>query len=460
MYAEKAILCGICQHGKDAWLDCSDLIDVNCFTDEFNGALYKTLDYLCEQDQKVDLPSIISAASSLKLDVVQDKNNRTYIKSLFQTKIELDNVRKFAGKLRKISLANQLTDLVSQAQNELKEVTGDESLDAILDIVESKIFDFSSNLGQKEGEAQHISIGLDDYIERLKTSPVDQVGIPTGFKTYDFAIGGGLRRGCFNLIGARPKIGKSTLCDNIAIHTALKLDVPTLVLDTEMQVDDHWNRILANQTQIVVDEIGSGRIFSDKYLGSKVEKIKEDLNRSNLYYKNISGKPFTEVISVIRRWIYKNVGIEGGKAKDCVIIYDYFKLPESEAKDSKYQEYQLIGFQSAKLHDFAVKYGASILAFVQVNRDGISKDDTSVVSQSDRLIWNCASFSIFRPKSTKDIEADGNHMGNRVLVPIVSRYGREWNIGNYINMQMTGEYALIQELGTREYTEGQTVDFN
>lgn len=461
LISEKSVLVGIIQYGKDGWVDVSDIIDADCFGDDFNASLYKCLDYLCQDDHKIDLPSILSAANSLKLQNIQDTDNRTYLKSLFNTHIELENVRKFAGKLRKLKIANDLQLYLCQAQAELKGVTGDESLDHILNIAEDKIFEFSNNLGlSKDNEPEHIGNNLDDYLERLSTCPVDQVGIPTGYKYYDLAIGGGLRRGGFNLIAARIKAGKSTFADNVGINTGIKLGIPTLILDTEMAINDHWNRIISNQTNIIVDNIENGAFSKDLNDTALVQECQGKLKQSKLYYKNISGKKFSEVISLIRRWIYKHVGLEGGRAKDCVVIYDYFKLPESEAKDTKYQEYQLMGFQSAKLHDFAHKYGVAVLAFVQLNRDGIDKEHTGTISQSDRLLWNCSSCSIFKQKSIEEMNEDGIHMGNRKLVPLVSRYGKEWDLENYINMEMKGEYAQIIELGTRDYTDDQTIDFS
>ena len=52
-----------------------------------------------------------------------------------------------------------------------------------------------------------------------------------------FAIGGGLRRGTVNVIGARPKTGKTLLAQNMGMNIA-KQGVPVLDLDTEMMFND------------------------------------------------------------------------------------------------------------------------------------------------------------------------------------------------------------------------------
>jgi len=86
---------------------------------------------------------------------------------------------------------------------------------------------------------------------------------------------------------------------------------------------------------------------------------------------------------------------------------------------------------------------------VQLNRDGITKESTDAVSGSDRLIWLCTSFTIFKSKSAEELAEDGPEAGNRKLVPIVARHGGGLDDGDYINMNMLGSHAKLIELQTR-----------
>ena len=121
----------------------------------------------------------------------------------------------------------------------------------------------------------------------------------------------------------------------------------------------------------------------------------------------------------------------------------------SESISSAMQEYQVLGFQITKLHNFMVKYDAPCLSFVQLNRDGITKETTDVVSGSDRLIWLCTSFSIFKMKSDEEIADDNVENGNRKLVPVVARHGEGLDDGDYVSMKMFGKYGRIEEGRTR-----------
>ena len=97
-----------------------------------------------------------------------------------------------------------------------------------------------------------------------------------------------------------------------------------------------------------------------------------------------------------------------GTAKDCVIVYDYLKLMDSQGISQDLKEYQVLGFMMTSLHNFAVRYKVPILGFIQLNRDGITKETTDTASGSDRIIWLCSNFSIFKRKSDEEIADDGD----------------------------------------------------
>ena len=145
----------------------------------------------------------------------------------------------------------------------------------------------------------------------------------------------------------------------------------------------------------------------------------------------------------------KKVGYdETGRLHDCVIIYDYLKLMSSASINNNLAEFQVLGFQITSLHNFCVENDCPCLSFVQLNRDGITKESTDVVSGSDRLVWLCTSFSIFKDKTDEEKVTDGINNGNKKLIPIVSRHGPGMEDEGYICLQMDGQFAKIKEVGT------------
>ena len=447
--SERAVLAGLFQYGIDAYVELSDIIDHNTFVHSNNQILYKCVTKAISANAEVDLPSILSAATQLKVaEIVNSEQELQYIKSLFDFPVKKDNVITFAVQLKKFELARKIKSLVGKISREAETVTGTESVDEILSMVETPVMDF---LREDDGGERPNKIGDDarEYVTFLKDNQCDIVGIPTGFTRFDTSIGGRLRRKCVDLVSARPKVGKSVFADNVAIHVASN-GIPVLMLDTEMSKEDHLNRIISNLSSIPINDIATGVFADDDDKLEMVEEAVKKIESIPYSYSSVAGRPFEQVLNIIKRWILQEVGMdEYGNTNECVVVYDYLKLMSSSSITYNIQEYQALGFQITELHNLCVKYDFPCLSFVQLNRDGITKESTDTVSGSDRLIWLCTSFSIFKKKSPEELAEDGLNAGNRKLVPIVARHGAGLNDGDYINMDMMGEYARLLELKTR-----------
>lgn len=451
--AERAVLSGIIQYGENAFIDISDLVQESTFTVDSNQLIFRCLKHIYDKSQSkiIDVATIYSAAQELDIShILNKKEEALHLKAIIDFPVDHTNLRKFAGKIRKLEIARMLHSQLKVAQDKLLDINGSENVSSIIGIAEDTIFNFSSSINNDNDNAPTlIGEGLEEYIAELQNSIVDQVGIPTGFPIYDYAIGGGLRKGTVNVIGARPKTGKTLLSDNIGKNIA-KLGIPILNMDTEMSKNDHIHRLLAMSTEIEISKIETGKFSESPNSKTKVMQAVQEIKSLPIHHKVIAGKPFDEQLSIMRRWLVKEVGLNpDGTAKDCVIFYDYLKLMDTSGMDKDLKEYQLLGFMMTALHNFAVKYQVPIVAFIQLNRDGITKESTDSASGSDRIIWLCSNFTIFKRKSDEEIAEDGVDNGNRKLVPLIARHGGGLDDNDYINCTMKGWCAKIIEGKTK-----------
>lgn len=454
--AERAVLSSYFQHGKDAYIESCDIVDDECFLIDSNKIVFKCLKhYYQDENSKIDIPTFLSIANSLGYkEFFESKDEKKYLNSLTILPVELKNTRKLAAKLTKLKIANNLKKEIDIASTELQTVTGDETLSTILGIAEQRIFEFTLNLSNSEDSTPKvIGDGLDEYVEHLENNPITQIGIPSGFPIYDQCIGGGFRPGSVNVIGARMKTGKSFFGDAVALNVA-DSGIPVLVLDTEMSNKDHWHRMLACLSGIKINDIESGKYSKVAESKNRVHQAKEKLKSIPYFYKSIAGQPFEETSSIMRRWIMQKVGLdENGLAKPCLVVFDYIKLMSDDSISKNVAEYQALGFLMTSLHNFCVKYGVPCLAFTQLNRDGINREDTDVASGSDRILWLCSNFSIYKRKSEEELaEEEAVVNGKRYnlkLIPIVSRHGSGLSQGDYINILAEYEFGRIKEGPTR-----------
>jgi replicative DNA helicase len=282
-------------------------------------------------------------------------------------------------------------------------------------------------------------------MKALAGQPKDLVGLPTGFQAYDHAIGGGLRGGTVNVVGARPKGGKSFFCLNIA-HNLASYGVPVLYLDTELSHKVQMMRLAALVTGVEITQIETGKFAANPDEAKAVYAGQGHLDKLPLTHCSIAGQSIKPVLSIIRRWLTKRVGFtSAGTAKSCCVIYDYIKLMDAHDIKGNLAEFQLLGFLLTEMNNFALKYDLPIFATAQLNRAGGSQEDGSVLSQSDRILWLCSSFTILKRKSTEEANLDPLTNGDRKLVVTDTRYGAGLDVGDYINLQCDLSRARMTE---------------
>ena len=323
--AERAVLSGILHYGEDAFLDVTDIITESSFTIDSNQIIYRCLKNTCEKNSKpkIDIATVYSSAQELDLGhILNKKDEAQHLRAIFDFPVNLENVRKFAAKIRKLEIARSLHKELDEVKDKLLDINGSEPISSILGLAEDSIFSFASKISNDNESAPSLmGEGIEEYIEYLQENIVDQIGIPTGFHAYDQSIGGGLRKGTVNVIGARPKTGKTLLSDNMGRNIA-KLGIPVLNMDTEMSKKDHIHRLLAMASEIEISKIETGRFSESPNIKSKVIAAAQELKNLPIHHKVIAGKPFDEQLSIMRRWLVKEVGLnDDGTAKDCVIFY-------------------------------------------------------------------------------------------------------------------------------------------
>jgi replicative DNA helicase len=359
---------------------------------------------------------------------------------------EKNDYQHFARQVKFWSLCRSLKKKLESGIKSIGDLSGSESIVDVASAVESSVFEFIPEI-TNENDLVQIGQFAEGHIKYLAENPVKSAGIPTGYPRYDQTIGGGYRRGTVYVVGARPKVGKSTFCLNVAANMA-KQGIPVLYLDTEMKKETQSVKWVSLHSGVDQGSIETGQFSQKENLKFSIDQALSSIKKMPFYHISIAGKKPEEIMSIARRWISSVVGRdEGGNTKDCLIMLDYLKTMDL-ADVGDFQEYQYLGDFITKLHNFAVKNDVPVLATVQLNRDGISKEDSSVVSGSDRILWLCSSLAYLKKKTDEDVAAgDSKTNGDRKLIVIDTRYGG--------GMDASSEYInIVSNLERSEMIEG------
>ncbi len=266
---------------------------------------------------------------------------------------------------------------------------------------------------------------------------------------------------------------------DIAISMAVQQDIPVLYLDTEMSIEETYQRLLASVSDHSEHSIMKGKYMlePEKGMNIAIEGAMDTLRKSPFIYKNIAGKSIEHTIGLIRQFCAHYVKTETiripstGKMftfpSSCLVVYDWLKIPnQGDLKATS--EYQVLGFQASALKDVANRLNIPILAAAQNNRGaiGVTSEEweemaESFVAGSDRLSQYATMLCILRNLNQKDIEVMHEHPDevpmregmedknalrfNQLLHVVLQRAGNEWRSG--IPLYLKRGWSRYEELG-------------
>lgn len=328
---------------------------------------------------------------------------------------------------------------------------------SLIQHLEQTTLEFTGGLFHQD-DVVHMGEGYIEWISELairaKEGKVD-LGFSSGFNHYDAAIGGGMERGCVNVIAARPKRGKSFIGLQISQHVASK-GIPVLYLDTELSKDIQYARMTSMQTHVPFIDVKSGDFVFDQSKSAAIKRRIKSIKAMPLHYVKIGGWTIEQQVSVIRRWFTRTVGKdEDGRWNQALVVLDYLKLMSSTDKRND-KEWEALGYRMTLLKDLMGQYDNPMLAFAQQNKEGIEREDASTISGSDRIIWLCDSFAVWALKSDDEISAGIRNIEeqadneqaedaftNMKLIVAEARHGPGTSGGRYIGFYFDGKDPRI-----------------
>ena len=182
----------------------------------------------------------------------------------------------------------------------------------------------------------------------------NSTAVSTGFKTLDFAFGGGFQRGRLYALGARPGIGKSALAIQFSHQVASK-GYRVAYASLEMSATECAGRMLVRDSMV----------YRPRKKGDltelKRQKIEESVNR-------MSSLPLTfkddnkATLDSFRAFLFQ----ERAKGDLGLAVIDYLQLLSAHGFKSRTQE---VDFISRSLKQLAMELDVPILALSQLNRN-------------------------------------------------------------------------------------------
>jgi replicative DNA helicase len=200
---------------------------------------------------------------------------------------------------------------------------------------------------------------LADIYQELENPKGDITGIPTGFKEFD-DMTSGLQKQDLVIIAARPSVGKTAFCLNIAEGVAKQKEYAAGIFSLEMSRKQLLKRMLASNGRIYSQSIRKNRIASNDEW-NKLSSAMGDIGNMNLRIFDKPGIRLNEIWSKVRKMKREFEG------KELIIIIDYLQLiiGGEKHRGNRTQEISEI---SRSLKHMARELDVCVIALSQLSR--------------------------------------------------------------------------------------------
>lgn len=338
-------------------LDNEILEDCNLAVDDFYNPIHKDI-YEAMRTVKgkgiaIDPISTMEVIKEKNIDIKFD-----YLSSLVATVSAAENYIYHVKIIKERAAQRQLIKIAET----MKATAGKDLSEAIQQAVK----DIQSLQIEDENIEGYVPDLIDKTLKKIKENNKggNISGIPTGFDELD-KLTGGWQPGRYYILGARPKMGKTSLFCQVADKAAEK--VPTVIFSLEMTREELLKLLIYQNSRIDSMLEQSGKLTAKEF-----HEMKEAV--SSLYKRPIFIDDKSRTINDIRASMKKIQKVFNSKGKGNIglIVIDYVQLIHGDKRLQR--NYQLEEI-SRGLKEIAKDFGVCVLALSQLSREVETRRD-------------------------------------------------------------------------------------
>jgi replicative DNA helicase len=313
--------------------------------------IYDAILKLYERSEAID-PLTVSEylQSSGKLDEV---GGRYYIGLLLSHAPLAINAERYAEIVKEKSILRE----VIFAGNQISKIGYEENeASSALEKSEQLIFNLSQN--RTNQNLTVISELVNDTWERLEQREQNKgslLGIDTGY--YDLnAMTSGLQKSDLIVIAARPSMGKTALCLNIAENVGIGQKKVVALFSLEMSKEQVVQRMVCSRASVDANKVRFGQLQQEDW--TRLGEAFGDLGDAKIFIDDTPVMGVMEMKAKARR-------LKAEQGELGLVIIDYLQLMEGSRPDNRVQE---IADISRGLKGFARELDVPVIALSQLSR--------------------------------------------------------------------------------------------
>jgi len=349
--AEQAVLGAMLLDG-DAALRGTELLDDAMFYREGHRRLFRAMHGIIQRGGVIDPVTLRDEVDRRgELEGVGGIEYLSYLLDVVPTAANIDYHAKI---VRDKALLRRLIEAATGIVQEAYEAK--RLADEVLDSAEQKIF-LVSETRKTEGfvRLKELLWPTMERIESLHAGGQSITGVPSGFTDLDDKTAG-FQNADLIIVAARPSMGKTALCLNIAQHAAIEKGVPVAIFSLEMAKAQLVQRLLTSEARVDAHRLRQGLLKDADY--ALLARAAGILSSAPIWIDDSAAMTPLELRSKARRIKAEhNVGL---------IIVDYLQLMRSpDQAENRVQEISAI---SRALKALAKELDVPVVALSQLSR--------------------------------------------------------------------------------------------
>lgn len=347
--AEQAVLGGLMLR-HSAWDDVADLLSADSFYRHDHRLIWQAMEAI--RPAEFDAVTIGEWFQSRgKLDQVRDG---AYLIELSSTTPSAANIVAYAEIVAEKAKLRALIDAGHDLIDAAYSPEGRSALD-LVGQAQSRIGGLLDNEPCDLEPVAPVMARVFDQISRASTTPNGITGLPVGMWDLDVILDG-LQPGRLYVLAARPKMGKTTLAQNISEYVALRLQRSVAFFSFEMKPEELGKRMLCNQAGISGNKLRSGNL--DEIDWQNVTEWTRRIGEASIRISRPRVAKVQHVCAQVRR-------MKAQDPKLALVVIDYLQLMHVSGDNRA----SGIGDITRALKLLASELDIAVLLLSQLNRD-------------------------------------------------------------------------------------------
>lgn len=406
----------------------SEFLKTNHFSQKENAAIYWAIQELYKKGiTNIDSLNINNQLSSNEaVKKLMTKYNLTDINRYFEySEIACrDTLDEYISLAKTIVTFAYRRDLWKKA-NEIQRKCFDDTLS--LQDINNSTHKIINNLSEEflfDSDIKTIGEVQDKLIDEIVSRQTDNgFGIKSKFEIYDKYFR--YEPGELIVLASRMKSGKSAFIMNEAIHKAQQ-NIPTLVIDSEMDDRMWYIRVLAHVSKVSVRRIKDGNWSNDER--TRIDNARKEIAKYPIVHRYMPVMNMDEVYSLCKILKYK-MGLK-------FLCFDYIKANDV---DSAALSNRMGAITDALKNEIAGELELCVLAACQLNR-------ANEISSSDKIAMYASTIVRWRYKTSDEILNDGGLDYGNVYTRIdLNRNGEMQDIEEQMSIAFIGDVMTIRD---------------